>query len=269
MKTRFGAIVAMAGLFPLLACAAEYATESYKTVGDRELRMHIVSPDGHSASARAPAVVYFHGGGWRRGSPESAFPYAEALAAHGIVTLAVEYRLVDSVTLDEIIRDASAAVRWTRERARMLGVNPGEIIALGHSAGGHLAASTATLTRFDEADAYTQASPRPNALALMAPYAATGETAGEYLPPRADIADYEPRHNLNRRMPPTLIIQGKEDTLVLPAESSAYHDALITAGADATLFEMDGVGHGFQENGARAAVSERIIQFARDLGFLE
>ena len=269
MKTRFGVIVAMVGLLPLLAGAAEYATESYKTVGDRELRMHIVSPDGHSASARAPAVVYFHGGGWRRGSPESGFLYAEALAAHGIVTLAVEYRFVDSATLDEIIRDASAAVRWTRERARRLGVNPGEIIALGHSAGGHLAASAATLGRFDEADAYTQASARPNALALMAPYAATEESAGEYLPPGADIVNYEPRQNLNRRVPPTLIIQGNEDTLVVPAESSAYHDALIAAGVDSTLFEMDGVGHGFQENGAKAAVSERLVQFARDLGFLE
>ena len=93
--------------------------------------------------------------------------------------------------------------------------------------------------------------------------------AGEYLPPGADIADYEPRQNLNRRMPPTLIIQGNEDTLVVPAESSAYHDALIAAGVDSTLFEMDGVGHGFQENGAKAAVSERLVQFARDLGFLE
>ena len=53
MKTRFGVIVAMVGLLPLLAGAAEYATESYKTVADRELRMHIVSPDGHSASGRA------------------------------------------------------------------------------------------------------------------------------------------------------------------------------------------------------------------------
>lgn len=269
MNTRFGAVVAMTGLLPLLAGAAEYTSESYKSVGDRELRVHIVSPDGHSANARAPAVVFFHGGGWRRGSPESAFPYAEALAAQGIVTLAVEYRLVDSVTLDEIIRDASAALRWTRERARRLGVNPGQIIAMGHSAGGHLAASTVTLTRFDEADAYTQASPRPNALVLLAPYAATEETAGEYLPPRADVSDYEPRQNLTRRMPPTLIIQGRDDTGVLPAESSAYHDALIAAGADSTLFEMDGVGHGFRENGAQAAVSERIVQFARDLGFLE
>lgn len=140
---------------------------------------------------------------------------------------------------------------------------------MGHSAGGHLAASTATLTRFDDADGYAQASPRPNALALLAPYAATLETAGQYLPSGADIGDYEPRLNLSRRVPPTLIIQGDADTRVLPAESSAYHAALIETGVEAALFTMPGVGHGFREGDARARVSERVVQFARELGYLD
>ena len=266
MKTISGIAVC---LFALAAGAAEHSTATYKMVAGRELQVHVVSPDGHSAGARAPAVVFFHGGGWRRGSPESAFPYAEAFAEHGIVTLAVEYRLTDAATLDDIIRDAVAAVRWTRERARGLGIHPGRIIAMGHSAGGHLAASAATLTAFDEADGYAQASPRPNALVLMAPYAATMESAGEYLPSGADIGDYEPRMNLSRRVPPTLIIQGDADTGVPPAESSAYHEALIAAGVDATLFSMPGVGHGFQEGDAKARVSERVLQFARELGYLD
>ena len=266
MKALTGIIIC---IFAIIAGAAEHSTDTYKTVGDRQLQMHIVSPDGHALSARVPAVVYFHGGGWRGGSPESGFPYAEALAEHGIVTLAVEYRLADTVTLDEIIKDAGSAVRWTRERAHRLGIDPGKIIALGHSAGGHLAASTAMLRGFDEADDYTRASPRPNALVLMAPYPATEETAGEFLPAGADVADYEPRLNVNRRVPPTLIIQGDADTLVAPAESSAYNDALVAARVDSSLFLIDGVGHRFQEEGAKATVSERLVQFARDLGYLD
>ncbi len=262
-------IVVTACIFALTAGAAEHATAIYKTAGDRELQMHIVSPDGHSDSARAPAVVFFHGGGWRRGSPESVLTYAEVLAENGVVTLAAEYRFTDAATLDEIIKDAASAVRWTRERARRLGIHPGRIIALGHSAGGHLAASTAMLTGFDEADDYTRASSRPNALALMAPYAATAETAGEYLPPAADIADYEPRLKVNRRAPPTLIIQGDADTVVLPGESSAYHDALVSAGVDSTLVLMPAVGHGFQEGDAKISVSDHLVQFATNLGYLE
>ena len=175
---------------------------------------------------------------------------------------------MDTVTLDETIKDASSAVRWTRERARRIGIDPGKIIALGHSAGGHLAASTVMLKGFDEADDYTRASPRPNALVLVAPAAATAESAGKFLPAGADVANYEPRLNIDRRTPPTLIIQGDTDTLVAPAESSAYHDALVAARVDASLFLIEGVDHRFQEEGAKAAVSERIVQFVRDLGWL-
>jgi len=253
----------------LAAGAAEYTAQTYNSVGGRDLQMHVVSPDGHSQMARAPAVVFFHGGGWRRGSPESGFPYAEALAEHGVVTLAAEYRFTENATLDEIITDAASAVRWTRERARRLGINPGRIIALGHSAGGHLAASTALLTAFEEADAYTRASPRPNALALLAPYAATSDTAGEYLPPGADIADYEPRENIGRRVPPTLIIQGTADTVVPPGDSAAFHEALVAAGVDSTLHLLEDVGHGFQEEGAKSAISERLVEFMRDLGYVD
>ena len=256
-------------LFAIAAGASEHSTATYKRVGERELLMHIVQPDGHAANARAPAIVYFHGGGWRGGSPDTGFVYGEALAEHGIVTLAVEYRLTGTVTLDETIKDAVAAIRWTRERARTIGVDPGEIIAFGHSAGGHLAASTATLRSFDEGDDYTRASPRPNALALIAPYPATMETAAEFLPAGADITDYEPRLNINRRLPPTLIIQGDADTLVLPSQSEAYHDALTNAGVDSTLFMVEGVEHRFQEEGAKAKVTERLLQFVNELGWLD
>ena len=94
------------------------------------------------------------------------------------------------------------------------------------------------------------------------------------MPPWADIADYEPRENIGRRTLPmpfiqTLIIQGSADTVVPLAESLAYQDALTAAGADSTLHVLEDVGHGFQEEGARAAVSERLVQFIRDLGYLD
>ncbi len=262
----------LSGIFMFIVAAtvsaAEYSSMTYKTVDDRELQIHIVQPDGHTASNRAPAIVYFHGGGWRRGSPETGFGYGETLAEHGIVMLAVEYRFTDTVTLDEIIKDAAASVRSTRERARRIGIDPGKIVAFGHSAGGHLAASTATLRSFDEEDDYTRASPRPNALALIAPFPATIETAADFLPPGSNIADFEPRQNIGRRMPPTLIIQGDADTLVAPTISKAYHDALLAAGTDSTLFMVEGVDHFFREEREKDAVSERLLQFVTDLGWV-
>ena len=122
MKTISGIAVC---LFALAAGAAEHSTATYKMVAGRELQVHVVSPDGHSAGARVPAVVFFHGGGWRRGSPESAFPYAEAFAEHGIVTLAVEYRLTD----------AAHARRHHPRCGRGGPMDPGACARAGHSSG--------------------------------------------------------------------------------------------------------------------------------------
>lgn len=269
MRTLSVAALNLFAFTTLTAGAAEHATMTYKNVGDRALQAHIVSPDGHSSSTEAPAVVFFHGGGWRVGSPETGFAYAEALAEHGVVTVAVEYRLTDVATLDDIIRDATSAVRWTRENAGQLGIDTGKIVSFGHSAGGHLAGATAMLSGFDEAGENAHVSSRPNALALLAPYPASVETAGEHLPSGASVGDYEPRLHLRGDAPPSLIIQGSEDELVLPAVSAAYQEALENAGANATLSMVEGVDHYFRADAEKAQVSERLVRFLAELGYIE
>jgi hypothetical protein len=47
--------------------------------------------------------------------------------------------------------------------------------------------------------------------------------------------------------------------------SKAYHEALLAAEVDSTLFMVEGSAHRFQEDGAKAAVSARLPQFANDL----
>ena len=50
----------------------------------------------------------------------------------------------------ESIADAKSAIRWIRENAEELGVDPDRIVASGYSAGGHLAMCTAMIDKFDE-----------------------------------------------------------------------------------------------------------------------
>ena len=40
----------------------------YKTAGDVQLRLHVFTTMGASASNRKPAIVFFFGGGWTNGS---------------------------------------------------------------------------------------------------------------------------------------------------------------------------------------------------------
>ena len=42
--------------------------EVYKTIGDVELAIELIVPDGHTDADRRPAIVFFFGGGWTGGS---------------------------------------------------------------------------------------------------------------------------------------------------------------------------------------------------------
>jgi len=139
---RFSVLSVLLSAFGSSATAAEHSTFTYKTIGDRELHAFVISPDGDSASAGLPALLFYHGGGFTVGSPQAGFDIGEALAEHGIVTIAFEYRFTsDPATMDQIIADAKSSVRWTREHAAELGVDRNNVIASGHSAGGYLAAA--------------------------------------------------------------------------------------------------------------------------------
>jgi acetyl esterase/lipase len=71
-----------------------------------------------------------------------------------MVAMVADYRVKsrNNVTANKCVADAKSAIRWVREHASELGVDPNKIAAGGGSAGGHLAAATATLSKFDEAN---------------------------------------------------------------------------------------------------------------------
>ncbi|HRD75723.1 MAG TPA: alpha/beta hydrolase [Hyphomicrobiaceae bacterium] len=91
----------------------------------------------HSASglAGSPLVLYVHGGYWQRGSREDTAFVARELVARGLSVAVASYTLCPDVSVIEIVGEMQAAVRmlWGRLRRRP--------VVVGHSAGGHLAAS--------------------------------------------------------------------------------------------------------------------------------
>ena len=55
-----------------------------------------------------------------------------------MATVVVNYALCPKVTIDEIVRQARAAIAWTYKSAGSFGGDPERIYVAGHSAGGHL-----------------------------------------------------------------------------------------------------------------------------------
>jgi acetyl esterase/lipase len=128
----------------------------YRTVGEHRATLDVYFPPASAGPVatrwRRTAVLAIHGGSWRGGSkrlfrsdPETST--IVRLARAGLVVIAVDYRLArpGSPSWPAALEDVREAVRWTRRNARDLGIDPDRIVALGQSAGAHLAALLGTL----------------------------------------------------------------------------------------------------------------------------
>lgn len=119
--------------------------------GAPDVAITIIRPAGGAPGrpdAAAPGVLGIHGGGMVLGTRFFGTGELIELAAnHGIVGIAVEYRLAPEHTGTAAAEDCYAALEWFAAHAEELGVDPGRIIVSGASAGGLLAAAVALMAR--------------------------------------------------------------------------------------------------------------------------
>lgn len=101
--------------------------------------------DHFPARKGAPLVVFFHGGYWRWLDKGDYSYLAPAYVDAGISFVSVNYALMPKADMDEIVRQARAAVEWVSRNAGKLGADPKAIFLAGHSAGAHLAAMAAAV----------------------------------------------------------------------------------------------------------------------------
>lgn len=234
-------------------------SEVYRTVGDVELRMYLCNPDGHTADDRRPAIVFFFGGGWRAGSPQQFLPHCRYLAERGMVAAVADYRVASrhGVTADECVKDAKSAVRWLRANADRLGIDSDRIAAGGGSAGGHLAAATATLPAHDpDPDGV---SPVPNALVLFNPATVLAPVDGDPMPTEEERERFEalterfgappesmsPYHHLREGLPPTILFHGQADETVPHSTADRFCRGLREHRARCDFVSYHDQGHGF------------------------
>lgn len=251
------------------------AVVTYKQIGDVELKLHVFNPPGHSVSDPRPAIVFFFGGGWKHGTPGQFYPQCEYLASRGMVAISAEYRVRTrhGTSPRECVQDGKSAVRWIRAHADDLGINPNQLAAGGGSAGGHVAAATATLLGFDEAGEDDGISCIPQALVLFNPVFDNGpggyghERVNEYW------REFSPLHNIREGMPPAIVFLGTEDTLIPVATAEDFRQRMIDAGSASVLHLYQGQPHGFFN---RSKSEEHFIKtmveadrFLADLGYLQ
>lgn len=221
----------------------------YKVVNGGSLRLHVFRPAGTVAGTERPAIVFFFGGNWTRGSITQFVPQARHLAQRGMVAAVADYRVFDrhGTTPFEGMADAKSAVRWLRLHARELDIDPRRIVAAGGSAGGHIALTAAVFDQFDERGEDLAVSSKPNALVLFNPAVDTTHSKPDVWTQRfgARAKEASPAHHPLTGLPPTLILHGRNDALVPFVDVERYCAQASHSGRSCQLVAYEGATHGF------------------------
>lgn len=94
-------------------------------------------------SALAPVLVFIHGGYWRALDKADHSFLAPVFTDEGAMVVIPNYALCPSVSMEHIPLQLVQALAWVWRHAAEHGGDPNQIVLVGHSAGGHLAAMLA------------------------------------------------------------------------------------------------------------------------------
>ncbi|WP_020389243.1 alpha/beta fold hydrolase [Kribbella catacumbae] len=212
--------------------------------------LHLPTGDGV-----VPVAVVIHGGFWTSSyGMELATPLVKDLAAHGIAGYAIEYRRVgNGGGWPATFEDVATAIDALKAQRRL---DLGKVVAVGHSAGGHLAVWAAG--RQNLPSAAPGAAPKVilkgavSQAGILDLVGGVRENLGGQAvqslmgaDPAADRARYElasPYERLPLKVPVALV-HGDHDRIVPLGQSQRYRDAATRAGDNVTLTELPNAGH--------------------------
>ncbi len=226
----------------------------------------------------APAVLYFHGGGWVTGTLDSSDASDRAVAeATGAIVVSVAYRLAPEARFPAAQDDARASYRWLLDNAASLGADPRRIALAGEGAGGTLAIDTAIDARDHNLPAPVHqlliypavgtdlTTPSYNELASAVPLnraaaewylAHATRSAADLRDPRLNVVGAADLHGL----PPTTIVSAQIDPL--RSEGEALAQRLQGLGVPVEQRTYPGVTHEFFGMGTTVLQAREAEEFA-------
>jgi len=287
-------MTAAAALRPRAASAYDPAATFDVTVSEidfrrnsagRTLRARIYQPNGPGPF---PTVLDLHGGAWNAKDRHAEEPMDRALAASGLLVVAIDMTLAPEAPYPACIQDANYGVRWLKSKAATWKGDGSKIGIYGSSSGGHVAELLALRPR----------DPRYNAIPLAGsstvdatvayvamrspvsnPFAryqnaeklkrdAMVKNTTTFFKPWETIHESNPQEILERHeavsFAPLLIMQGALDDNVLPAVQQKFAETYNAAGGKCQYELFENCEHewvaqpGPQTDRARAMVKAFI-----------
>lgn len=266
------------------------ADVAYQRRDGRPLLARLYRPRGQGPF---PAVVEVHGGAWSTGDRLNNAPLDAALAAAGIVVMAIDFRMPPAAPYPASIADVNLAIRWLKAHARQFGSDAALVGGLGTSSGGHQILLSALRPR----DRRYAALPLPDAAGTdarlswvvacwpiadpLARYRMARERGIDrlvqahdaYWLTEAAMREGNPQLVLERgeaeELPPLLVVQGTGDDNVTPDMADRLVAAYRKAGGRAALEKYADQPHMFitRDPGAPASIAAlaAIEGFVRDM----
>jgi len=222
-------------------------------------------------------ILYFHGGGFIAGSPETHRPLVGRLVqASGLNAFSVKYRLAPEYLFPAAVRDGIDAYRALLAK----GVQGASVVLAGDEAGGGLAFAVTLAVR-------NAGLPLPGAVVAMSPWADLSLSGLSMLCNRRtdqmldwDMLFLAARHYLRKSnpcdayaspafaalndFPPVMVHAGANE--ILRDDASKLGDRAADANVSVSVEIYDGMGHLFQADSAKKeahASIARLAQFIR------
>ena len=261
--------------------------ELRRNTSGRMLMARIYQPKG---AGPFPTVLDLHGGAWNRKDRFAEEPMDRALAASGLLVVAVDLTIAPEAPYPACVADANYAVRWLKAHAATWNGDGSKIGLYGSSSGGHVAELLAMRPRDPRYSSIPLvAAPDIDAtVAWVATRSPVSNTFARYenaerrrnegmmknnkvfFSPWQTIHESNPQEILERgerlTLPPLLIMQGALDDNVLPEMQEKFAKTYRAAGGDCDYRLFENCVHewvaepGPQTDKAREVVKEFVAR---------
>ena len=256
--------------------------EFRRNAAGRMLLARIYQPAGPGPF---PAILDLHGGAWNAKDRKAEEPMDRALAASGLLVVAVDLTLAGEAPYPASVQDANYGVRWLKAKAKTWNGDARKLGVYGSSSGGHLA----ELLSLRPTDTRYNAIPLPEAPTVDATiaFAAMRSPISDpfaryknaealkrtdmmqnhtvYFKPWDTIFESNPQQILERKervsLGPLLIMQGELDDNVRPAVQEKFVATYRAAGGTCDYHLFKGAEHQWTaEEGPNTDLAREMVK---------